>query len=287
MSRHLGLMAYGCEAEVCSSLFLAEKSWIPITEPTMLWVAPGWRPPPYPQALACVLPSCRSRNRRNASAAPRSAVPRLRTRLAGSATARRRAGARPPPLRLLPCAPLDVGREDRFPLGTRLREDRARVVNAARARSPFPDTPVAVTWDPRLKTARSTARAPPLLLLPPPLRSPRQSRCAHTVGGPPRVFNACGERCSMMHERRASDVDLHTVRGVGSGMMHLHLHWKLTVLAPRRGPLPATLCRTVPSVSEFRLSRKHKRCVWTVDESRPREAVHAIRAERRERTSWG
>ncbi|EOD30848.1 hypothetical protein EMIHUDRAFT_373557, partial [Emiliania huxleyi CCMP1516] len=34
--------------------------------------------------------------------------------------------SRPPPLRLLPCAPLDVGREDRFPLGTRLREDRAR-----------------------------------------------------------------------------------------------------------------------------------------------------------------
>ena len=47
----------------------------------------------------------------------------------------------------------DVGREDRFPLGTRLREDRARVVNAARARSPFPGTPVAVAWDPRLKTA--------------------------------------------------------------------------------------------------------------------------------------
>ena len=31
------------------------KPWIPITEPTMLWVAPGWRPPPYPQALACAL----------------------------------------------------------------------------------------------------------------------------------------------------------------------------------------------------------------------------------------
>ena len=30
---------------------------IPITEPTMLWVAPGWRPPPYPQALACALPA--------------------------------------------------------------------------------------------------------------------------------------------------------------------------------------------------------------------------------------
>ena len=74
-------------------------------------------------------PSCRSRHSRSASAAPRSALPRLRTRLAGSATARRRAGARPPPLRLLPCAPLDVGREDRFPLGTRLREDRARVVS--------------------------------------------------------------------------------------------------------------------------------------------------------------
>ena len=73
--------------------------------------------------------SCRSRHRSSASAAPRSALPRLRTRLAGSATARRRAGARPPPLRLLPCAPLDVGREDRFPLGTRLREDRARVVS--------------------------------------------------------------------------------------------------------------------------------------------------------------
>ena len=73
--------------------------------------------------------SCRSRHSRNASAAPRSALPRLRTRLAGSATARRRAGARPPPLRLLPCAPLDVGREDRFPLGTRLREYRARVVS--------------------------------------------------------------------------------------------------------------------------------------------------------------
>ena len=61
--------------------------------------------------------------------------------------------ATPPALRLLPCAPLDVGRKDRFPLGTRLREDRARVVNAARARSPFPGTPVAVTWDPRLKTS--------------------------------------------------------------------------------------------------------------------------------------
>ena len=79
--------------------------------------------------LQLVLPSCRSRHRSSASAAPRSALPRLRTRLAGSATARRRAGARPPPLRLLPCAPLDVGREDRFPLGTRLREDRARVVS--------------------------------------------------------------------------------------------------------------------------------------------------------------
>ena len=87
------------------------------------------------------LPSCRSRHRSSVSAAPRSALPRLRTRLAGSATARRRAGARPPPLRLLPCAPLDVGRKDRFPLGTRLREDRARVVNATRARSPFPGTP--------------------------------------------------------------------------------------------------------------------------------------------------
>ena len=28
---------------------------IPITEPTMLWVAPGWRPPPCPRALACAL----------------------------------------------------------------------------------------------------------------------------------------------------------------------------------------------------------------------------------------
>ena len=28
---------------------------IPITEPTMLRVAPGWRPPPYPRALACAL----------------------------------------------------------------------------------------------------------------------------------------------------------------------------------------------------------------------------------------
>ena len=73
--------------------------------------------------------------------------------------------ATPPALRLLPCAPLDVGRKDRFPLGTRLREDRARVVNAARARSPFPGTPVAVAWDPRLKTALkqrvSAAAAPP------------------------------------------------------------------------------------------------------------------------------
>ena len=42
----------------------------------------------------------------------------------------------------------------------RLREDRARVANAARARSPFPGTPVAVTWDPRLKTARNSERAP-------------------------------------------------------------------------------------------------------------------------------
>ena len=106
--------------------------------------------------------SCRSRHRSSASAAPRSALPRLRTRLAGSATARRRAGARPPPLRLLPCAPLDVGREDRFPLGTRLREDRARVVSGgARARSPFPGTPVAVTWDPRLKSAQQRAAPPP------------------------------------------------------------------------------------------------------------------------------
>ena len=86
--------------------------------------------------------------------------------------------ATPPALRLLPCAPLDVGRKDRFPLGTRLREDRARVVNAARARSPFPGTPVAVTWAPRLKSAPvNSERAPPLLLLPPPLRSPRQTRC--------------------------------------------------------------------------------------------------------------
>ena len=54
--------------------------------------------------------------------------------------------ATPPALRLLPCAPLDVGRKDRFPLGTQLREDRARVVNAARARSPLPGTPVAVAW---------------------------------------------------------------------------------------------------------------------------------------------
>ena len=67
--------------------------------------------------------------------------------------------ATPPALRLLPCAPLDVGRKDRFPLGTRLREDRARVVNAARARSPFPGTPVAVAWDPRLKTAQQRASA--------------------------------------------------------------------------------------------------------------------------------
>ena len=28
---------------------------IPITEPTMLRVAPGWRPPPCPRALACAL----------------------------------------------------------------------------------------------------------------------------------------------------------------------------------------------------------------------------------------
>ena len=77
--------------------------------------------------------------------------------------------ATPPALRLLPCVPLDVGRKVRFPLGTRLREDRARVVNAARARSLLPGTPVAVAWDPRLKTSCPTARAPPLLLLPPPL----------------------------------------------------------------------------------------------------------------------
>ena len=69
--------------------------------------------------------------------------------------------ATPPALRLLPCAPLDVGRKDRFPLGTRLREDRARVVNAARARSPFPGTPVAVAWDPRLKSAQQRAAPPP------------------------------------------------------------------------------------------------------------------------------
>ena len=72
--------------------------------------------------------------------------------------------ATPPALRLLPCAPLDVGRKDRFPLGTRLREDRARVVNAARARSLLPGTPVAVAWDPRLKTSlkqRERRAAPP------------------------------------------------------------------------------------------------------------------------------
>ena len=67
--------------------------------------------------------------------------------------------ATPPALRLLPCAPLDVGRKVRFPLGTRLREDRARVVNAARARSPFPGTPVAVAWDMRLKIALNSERA--------------------------------------------------------------------------------------------------------------------------------
>ena len=99
------------------------------------WVAreyhtiPRKKSEPCEESGASAGESCRSRHRSSASAAPRSALPRLRTRLAGSATARRRAGARPPPLRLLPCAPLDVGREDRFPLGTRLREDRARVVS--------------------------------------------------------------------------------------------------------------------------------------------------------------
>ena len=85
--------------------------------------------------------------------------------------------ATPPALRLLPCAPLDVGQKDRCPLGTRLREDRARVVNAARARSPFPGTPVAVAWAPRLKSAPvNSERAPPLLLLPPPLTETRCRR---------------------------------------------------------------------------------------------------------------
>ncbi|EOD17844.1 hypothetical protein EMIHUDRAFT_436326, partial [Emiliania huxleyi CCMP1516] len=45
-----------------------------------------------------------------------------------------------------PSAPLDVGREDRFPLGTR---------------SLFPGTPVAVTWAPRLKSAQQRAAPPP------------------------------------------------------------------------------------------------------------------------------
>ena len=37
------------------NLARVQQPWIPITEPTMLRVAPGWRPPPYPQALACAL----------------------------------------------------------------------------------------------------------------------------------------------------------------------------------------------------------------------------------------
>ena len=100
MSRHLGLMAYGCEAEVCSSLFLAEKSWIPITEPTMLWVAPGWRPPPYPQALACALAAhaaharARPRTRAHAALRPRTcAHVRARPRTPAHARARPRTSA--------------------------------------------------------------------------------------------------------------------------------------------------------------------------------------------------
>ena len=61
---------YGCTA--ASSAIL--KVRIPITEPTMLWVAPGWRPPPYPQALACALPA----HAAHARARPR--TPRARAR---------------------------------------------------------------------------------------------------------------------------------------------------------------------------------------------------------------
>ena len=120
--------------------------------------------------------SCRSRHRSSASAAPRSALPRLRTRLAGSATARRRAGARPPPLRLLPCAPLDVGREDRFPLGTRLREDRARVVSGGARAISVPGHAGRSGMGSQAQNS-ATASERRLLLLPPPLRSPRQTRC--------------------------------------------------------------------------------------------------------------
>ena len=53
--------------------------WIPITEPTMLRVAPGWRPPPYPRALACALAShaahARARVRTCAHAALRRTTP--------------------------------------------------------------------------------------------------------------------------------------------------------------------------------------------------------------------
>ena len=130
--------------------------------------------------------SCRSRHRSSASAAPRSALPRLRTRLAGSATARRRAGARPPPLRLLPCAPLDVGREDRFPLGTRLREDRARVVSGgARAISvPGHAGRSGMGSQAQKRSTASAAAAPPpaaapLTAAPPPAAAPltETTRC--------------------------------------------------------------------------------------------------------------
>ena len=61
---------------------------------------------------------------RRVSRAPAAATPRPSAADGGRESTRRGA-----PLRLLPCAPLDVGREDRFPLGTRLREDRAHVVS--------------------------------------------------------------------------------------------------------------------------------------------------------------
>ena len=85
--------------------------------------------------------------------------------------------ATPPALRLLPCAPLDVGRKDRFPLETATpRRSRARRECGARAIS-VPGHAGRSDMGSKAQDSAQTARAPPLLLLPPPLRSPRQTRC--------------------------------------------------------------------------------------------------------------
>jgi hypothetical protein len=119
------------------------------------WIRPFVRPPRPPRnKRRCPLQPAESLlARARAPPAARSDSVDVRARRPSPLLPAGPCSATPPALRLLPCAPLDVGRKDRFPLGTRLREDRARVVNAARARSLFPGTPVAVTWDPRLKTS--------------------------------------------------------------------------------------------------------------------------------------